>query len=103
MQAVDDTPASKFNENTQHGVLCSETGKPIVGTSRYYACYLVGEELKEVHLSEEAFKEPTEQDHLPLVYFRLTHQLKPNGKLPEVDLKEIHKTTGMKFTVEVRS
>ena len=82
--------------------MCSETGKPIVGTSRYYACYMVGEELKEIHLSEEAFNEPTESDHLPLVYFRLTHSLKADVKLPEVDVKEIWKTNGLKFTVEVR-
>lgn len=97
--ATNTSEIAKFTEITNHGILCSETGKPIVGSSRYYASYLLNEELKEINLSEEAFMEPTEFDHLTLIYFRLTHSLKRDTKLPVVDLTRIHKinATGFKF------
>ena len=60
--------------------------------------------LKELYLSEEAFAHPTEVDHLPLVWFRLTHQLNADAKLPTEKTSEIYKgvSTNLKFTVEVK-
>lgn len=63
---------------------------------------MISDELKEIHLSEEAFAEPTEFDHMPLVYFRLTHPLKDGATLPLVDLTKFHKKDGeFKFEYKV--
>lgn len=102
--AIDDSRESKFTELTNHGVVCSETGKPIIGASRYYASYKTGDDLKEVHLSEQAFSEPSELDYLPLVYFRLTHPLKDGQQLPLVDLSKLYKKEGdFMFEIKVKS
>lgn len=82
---------SRYTEISDHGFTCSESGKPIVGCSRYYASYMATDVLKEIHLSEQAFNEPTEIDYLPLVYFRVTHPLKEGQNLPLVDISRLFK------------
>lgn len=72
-----------------------------MGTARYYASYIVQDTLKEVHLSEQSFNEPTEFDFLPLVYFRLTHPLKEGQSLPLVDLSKLFVTEGS-FSFELK-
>ena len=71
-------------------MVCSETGKEIQGKARYYASYMQDDQLKEVHLSESAFSEPTQFDHMPLVYFRVTAHLKEGVTLPLIDLSKLH-------------
>ena len=95
---------TRFSEISDHGVTCSETGKPIEGTARYYASYMVQDGLKEIHLSEQAFDEPTEFDILSLIYFRLTHPLKEGQSLPVVDLSRLFVSEGdFSFEVEVQA
>ena len=68
-------------------MVCSETGKDIIGEARYYASYTNhSDELVEFNISSEVFGEPLSSDHLPLVYFRISSPLKDGQKLPMVDL-----------------
>ena len=101
---VNDKKDTIFQDQQNHGILCSETGKAIIGSSYYYASYKIGEELKEIQLSEQAFSEPTTFDYLPLVYFRLTHPLKEGQKLPVADLSKLYKKdSDFKFEFKVKS
>ncbi|CDW82480.1 hect e3 ubiquitin [Stylonychia lemnae] len=97
--------SAKFTPETNHNLVCSETGKPIIGASRYYASYVEEGETKHIHLSEEAFNGPNQCDNLPLVYFRLTHALKAESTLPAVNIQKIYEypATTMKYNFSISS
>ena len=66
-----------------------DSGKDIEGV-KYYSSYEISEQIKEIHLSENSFFEPTEFDVQPAVYFRLAKPLKADAKLPVVDLSKLY-------------
>jgi hypothetical protein len=85
-------------------VTCSDSNVEIVGKARYYASYELNEQVKEIHLSEEAFAQPTEFDHLPLVYFRISKPLIEGAVLPTVDLTKLFTIpTESPFKFEIRT
>jgi hypothetical protein len=103
-QALYPSSAEESKEDLVHpGVTCSETGKEIRG-ARYYASYTNHKgDVVEINLSEDAFKEPTQFDHLPLPYVRFARPVPADAKLPApLDLTKLHtvdKQISFSFTV----
>ncbi len=99
------TEESKSSDEVHKGILCSETGIEIKG-ARYYASYTNHKgDLVEINLCEEAFKSPTQFDHLPLPYLRFASPLPDGAKLPEpLDLTKLHSTDESRsFSVSVKT